>query len=161
MKEFDKTLIQDIMIQHEERKVWQDNDTNEYLDNFILEEYTELKEALNLSFLGESAFALASELGDVFYLYIKRITSSDEPIPLKVMMAVNDAEEIAEIVGIDHNECARMKLIRNELKYPHLLFDGDIEYEKGRGIAKKQWEMMGGDKTFSYVYEQLIENLES
>jgi len=141
-----------VINQNNARETWKKNDTAERVEQLIIEESNELREAVDLAMIGASAFIVASELGDVFYLLIKRAFLSDEPIPTPVQNAVDYAREIAELTEIDLNKAVLMKVLRNDMKYPASLSDGITPYKDSQNISKEQWREMGGDYKFSEMY---------
>jgi NTP pyrophosphatase (non-canonical NTP hydrolase) len=141
-----------VINQNNARETWKRNDTPQRVEQLIVEESEELKQAVELAMIGASAFELASELGDVFYLLIKRTFLSDEPIPLSVQMAINYAKKIAKLTEIDLNKAVLMKVLRNDMKYPASLSDGKIPYKESQDISKEQWRAIGGDYKFSEMY---------
>jgi len=158
--EFLKPKLQrEILFQNEQRFSWRVNDTHDNLERFILEETAELEKAVELAMLGASAFEVASELGDVFYLFVKILFVSNEPVSQEVQDAFNYAQEIAELGGFDPNQCALMKIVRNDMKYLHSFANNGYSYEKSRDLSKEQWKMMGGDNRFSEMYLELAENM--
>lgn len=152
-------LQREVLFQNEQRFSWRQNDSPENLERLLLEETAELREAVEFAMIGACAFEVASELGDVFYLFTKRLFSSNEPVPQAVLDAVAYASEIAELGGFDPNECVHMKIVRNDMKYLHGFANNGYSYEKSRDLSKKQWTLMGGDKKFSEMYLELAEEL--
>jgi len=154
-------LQHEIMLQNDSRFAWKQHDDPGNLDAFILQETEELREAVDLALIGAGAFELASELGDVFYLFIKRIFSSETQPDPRVIEAMLYAIEIADTAGIDINQAVAMKIMRNDMKYLHGFTNNGYTYEKSRDLSKRQWTLMGGDTAFSEMYMELAEDLTS
>jgi len=152
-------LQREVLFQNESRHSWRQHDTPENLEEFILQETEELREAVDLAMIGAGAFEVASELGDVFYLFIKRVFSSNEPVPPAILAAVQYAEEIADLAGIDPNDAVLMKIIRNDMKYLHSFANNGYTYERSRNLSKRQWTAMGGDENFSEMYMEMADDL--
>ncbi len=148
-----------IHIQNEHRGTWKEHDTAENLDQAILQETEELREAVEYALIGASAFLVASELGDVFYLYLRRLMISEAEIATNILEALRFAEDIAQNAGLSIEDCIRMKILRNDMKYLHGLTHNGWSYAEGKKRSKKQWEHMGGDQQFSKMYEELAEEL--
>lgn len=153
------TLQREVLQQNEARFSWRQNDTPQNLEAFILEETEELREAVELAMIGASAFEVASELGDVFYLFVKRIFASTDPVSQEVLDAMAYASEVAELAGIDINHAVGMKVMRNDMKYLHSFANNGYTYAQSRDLSKKQWKLMGGDSAFSEMYLEMGEDL--
>lgn len=148
-----------VIEQNRVRRTWVEHDTPQAIDRMILEERQELDEAVEEAMIGGSAFAVASEVGDVFYLYAKRV-SQNTPIPEEVIEAVRSTAEIADRAGIDIESATMMKILRNDMKYLHSLTSNGYDYEQARQLCKKNWQENGGDSSFSHAYIQIAFNVE-
>lgn len=150
--------VREIVIQQNEaRKEWVKNDTPENLDRMIAEEWQEAEEALDYSYLGASAFLLASELGDVFYLFIKRV-EYDEPITEEVATIIQNASRLAEDAEIDLTTAVLMKCLRNDQKHTHMMANNGYSHEQARSFNRELWSHIG-DAHWSHAYLALSDKL--
>lgn len=116
--------------QNENRRLWSENDTPENVAAYITEEAQELEEAIQEAMITGDVFSVASELGDLFYL----------------------VEKLGQMLGIDPEQAAHMKVIRNSLKYPDHIMSNGRSYPEAVRTSKEVWSAMGGDSAFSHVY---------
>lgn len=144
--------------QNESRKNWLEHDNASTLDAFILEEGREMREEVPKAELGDDPFGLASEIGDVIYLWTKR-KKFKEPVPVDVMETVLDAFELCRQTGLEPDDCVKMKTFRNDLKYPQVISNNGYGYEQGRTLSKDMYQLMGGDTVFYYMYMMMGEQL--
>lgn len=152
--------LESLRVQTESRAHWVEHDTVEAIDAMILHEgITELDEAVELCQIGASAFILASEIGDVFYLLAKRQMLTSDQLPENVQSVVNHALQVADDAGIDINSAVVCKIVRNDIKYLHNFTNNGYGYDGGVSLSKQQYRMMGGDEVFSEMYLQLADNL--
>lgn len=143
-----------VIEQNQSRKHWREGDTPQIIDNMLLEEQAEMLEAVELAQIGESASALASELGDMGYLFVKRF-QFEEPPSLEVMGAYYRTLEIADLAGIDLGEAVLMKCLRNDMKYMHMVSNNGYIPAEARRFSKDFWRELGGDSAFSHAYLML------
>lgn len=115
--------------QHEARKLWKD-ETPSLISSMILQEAQELEESTKT---GEK-IDIASEIGDVLFLTFR----------------------LCQTTGINPEDALYMKIIRNSLKYPDAVMQGDIPREKAMEIMKYAWSQWGGDKKFYEFYESTL-----
>ncbi|MFA5768377.1 MAG: hypothetical protein WC871_02415 [Bacteroidales bacterium] len=146
---------QAVLIQTSDRRRWIEHDTIENIDEMIRHEgLEELPEAVELCLIGESAFALASEIGDVFYLATKRASINPEFSP-EIIQILEYTQDIADTAGIDIDSAVKAKVFRNDVKYLHHLSNNGYDYHEGRELSRRQYELWGGDVAFSNIYLQL------
>ena len=119
-------LMHRVVQQTEKKTLWQEHDGPVEVAGFIVTEAEELQEANNND--GES-FEIASEVGDVLYLALK----------------------LCADLGIKPEDAVRMKILRNDLKYPTDL-NSEGDYEEQRAKSQRLWSSMGGDAAFSHAY---------
>lgn len=158
MHELSPYVAEKVLFQNEIRSEWSKNDTAEKLDNFIFEEHRELQDAIQKAYIGDGAFEVASEIGDIFYLYTRRSQLPD-PISEKVDTTIAYAEYIAELSGIDIGEAVMMKVLRNDMKYGQAISNNGYGYEQSVKLSKEIWKAMGGDAKFSEAYLEIADNL--
>lgn len=115
--------------QHEARQVWKD-ETPSQITGMLHDEVKELVEAEKS---GER-MEIASEVGDVLFLTFR----------------------LCQKTGINPADALYMKIIRNSIKYPDAVMQGDIPREKAIEILKYAWKEWGGDKKFYDFYEKMI-----
>lgn len=115
--------------QHEARQVWKD-ETASQITGMLHDEVKELVEAEKT---GEK-LEISSEIGDVLFLTFR----------------------LCQKTGINPADALYMKIIRNSLKYPDSIMQGDIPREKAIEILKYAWKEWGGDKKFYDFYESQI-----
>ena len=145
-----------VLTQTEARARWVEYDTLDRLDAMLLHEGThELEEAVELCMLGASAFVLASEIGDVFYLAIKRASLSPDFTP-EILVVMQRATELAELTGIDIDAAVRTKIFRNDLKYLHHFSNNQYSYAEGIDLSRQQYQLNGGDVAFSELYLYMV-----
>lgn len=130
--------------------------------NSLLNEGVELAEAVGECEIGQSAFAVVSEVGDVYYLYIKykemaRIAGQE--IPPEAVQVMEYAEDVCNRTGINVDDAIKMKILRNGWKYQDYLMNNGYGYEEAVGISKELWKQMGGDAQFSQMYEEIADLL--
>lgn len=116
--------------QNENRRLWSENDTPENVAAYITEEAQELEEAIQEAMITGDVFSVASELGDLFYL----------------------VEKLGQMLGIDPEQAAHIKVIRNSLKYPDHIMSNGLSYPEAVRTSKEVWSSFGGDSAFSHVY---------
>lgn len=124
---FMSNLSKEVRQQNKNRKRWQESDSPYTTAQQLVEESTELVKAIDQFDVTKNAeYAVISEIGDIFYLLLK----------------------ISRDLGINLEEAARLKLIRNSLKYPdHLLSNGN-GLDEAKAQARDLWESLGGDNAF-------------
>jgi len=157
-KEMNEKLVKLVLEQTGNRRNWQEYDTPEQLSTFILEETQELGEAITKAEIGDGAFEVASEIGDILYLYIK-LDETKTKIPDEVEACFEYALSIAELTGINPDDALNMKIIRNDMKYLNTLCNNGFGYAEAVSISKQQWKLMGGDSRFSEMYMELGDSL--
>lgn len=142
--------------QNESRALWVHHDVFDNLLILIENEKLELIEEVELSMIGGSATALASEIGDVMFLYSKLLSICDESeIPEETKEAVRFCCDIADQAGIDINQAVMMKVVRNDIKYLHSFANNGYDYMTCIQFSKLQYKLMGGDYNFSRMYEEI------
>jgi NTP pyrophosphatase (non-canonical NTP hydrolase) len=115
--------------QHEARQVWKE-ETPEIITGMIKDEVIELDESIKT---GEK-IEVASEIGDVLFLTFR----------------------LCQKMGINPADALYMKVVRNSLKYPDAVMQGDIPRDKAIEILKYAWKEWGGDKKFYNFYESTV-----
>lgn len=115
--------------QHEARKVWKD-ETPRLITSMIKQETEELVEAVDIG----TKTDVASEIGDILFLTFR----------------------LCQTVDINPEDALYMKIIRNSMKYPDAVMQGDIPREKAMEILKYAWKEWGGDKKFYEFYESTL-----
>lgn len=150
MKEVCPEVAQQVIDQNEIRQKWMENDTPEKVEHFFREEYEEWRQAREQAMIGDSAFEYASEVGDMAYLYIKRMNMGEVPDWMEATMNFVAGEAVE--LGFDLNDCIEMKIMRNDLKYPATQFNNGKTYGEARAWCKEMWNHMGGDANFSEAY---------
>lgn len=158
MIEISQYMTDMVMLQNEQRRSWDNHDTPENLSAFILEEAQELDEAIEKAMIGDSAFEVASEIGDIFYLWVKRAQFKEE-VEDEVIAAVEYAGEIAQMTGLIPEQCVQMKVWRNDMKYLNNVANNGYTYGKGVSLSKEQWRHMGGDSQFSEMWLQMADQI--
>jgi hypothetical protein len=144
-----------VINQTESRHTWKEYDTTERIEAMIHAEFQELQEALELASIGGGLFEVASELGDILYLAIK-LEHDRGRFGRRTTSMIAEALTIADMIGLDINQCVETKAIRNGSKYPHHFSDNGYSYYEGIELSKKMWELMGGDFAFSHAYLELV-----
>jgi len=158
MKELDPNLTQAVIAQNKNRTSWQEHDTAQNVASFLIDESQELDQAVEEAMIGGSAFCVASEVGDVIYLYTK-LVSLCEKEPTVYRAYYEYALYICELCGIDPNDALKLKLLRNSYKYPDYLHNNGLSWQEATQTSKDVWKQLGGDSVFSQMYEQLSEQL--
>lgn len=153
------SVIHSITKQHEHRASWLKTDTAAGIDAMILEEgNTELDEAIELCEIGAPPECVISELGDVIFLTIRRLTQyPNEPLPEAVSATIQRAFDLCDQLGVNPNHAALMKLLRNDLKYPHSISNNGFNQAEGVQLSKAIYSAMTGGKgdyMFYAVWEQ-------
>jgi NTP pyrophosphatase (non-canonical NTP hydrolase) len=141
-----------VLYQTDTRPNWKAYDTPQIIQAMIVAEGEELNKAIQEAMIGQSAFDLAAEIGDVFYLYTKYVSLTDKPLGVKATRCVLTAFKTAEIVGIDLDEAVQLKVCRNSLKYPNCFSTEAYDYREGIRMSRELWLGMGSDYTFSHAY---------
>lgn len=145
-----------VIHQNEKRHVWREHDTEPKIADYIRDENVELLAAIEID---DPAFAVASELGDIEYLCIKYEHSFGE-LPDDLRYIRHWAWQTAALTDLDMGECVRMKVVRNDLKYPESIVN-NYPYDEGRAISKRLWQQAGGDVAFSNWYLEVFGGDES
>ena len=130
-------MMHRVVAQTEQRQLWKENDTPESLVDMIAEETEELRVAIQESMLTGDVFNVASEIGDVLYLALK----------------------FCNAVGLVPEDVVKLKILRNDLKYPNDM-NSHGDYETQRRKSKDLWTAMGGDSTFSHAYLEMFADME-
>lgn len=148
--------------QNEARRLWREHDTLEQIHLNLLNEGIELADAVGECEIGQSAFAVVSEIGDVYYLYIKykelaRVAGSE--IAPEIAQVMEYAEDVCNRTGIDPEKAIKLKLWRNSFKYNDYATNNGYSYDQGTRLCKDFWDQMGGDQAFSRAYEIYGEEL--
>lgn len=151
-----------VIAQNEPRQEWKTTETPDEIERRILLETAEMEAAVNECILGADPYALASEIGDVFYLAIKLEEKlGRKKFPHEVEDCLLRALEIAELGGLDVNQCVMYKLVRNDYKYPLVPASEAVQYERPNELSKKMYVSMGGEENFNNAYmlhgEELFE----
>lgn len=147
-----------VLLQHEHRRNWQENDNVVVVDEMLFHELQELDEAVTKAYIGDGAFEVASEIGDLGYLYVRR-SQFEKPITEEISIALEYAHYVCTTTGIDMNEAIMMKCIRNDQKYLHTFNNNGYDYDKAIQLSKEHWKRMGGDSAFSEAYMMIGEEL--
>lgn len=153
-RKVDDQICRSVIAQNKPRQEWTTTETPEELQRRICVEMEELEEAVDhCSFLGADPYALASEIGDVFYLAIKlEAKMGRKPLPQKTGACLLRAVEIAELCGLSINDCVTYKLWRNDYKYPLVPATEAVSYDRPNEISKKMYKDMGGEEAFNFAY---------
>lgn len=150
---FSDKIISSLRHQDEVRTYWRDGYSPEGIDFCIIEETQELIEAIEIAKIGGSIFEVASEIGDISNFGIKRTLKFPEvPIPDLVQAALDWNVYVAQSMGIDLNESAWMKIVRNEEKYPSLFLSNGVSGSEMMKRLKQAYKDKGGDVAFSHWY---------
>lgn len=115
--------------QHEARQIWHD-ETPSQITGMLHDEVKELEEAEKT----EDRTEIAGEIGDVLFLTFR----------------------LCQKTGINPADALYMKIVRNSMKYPDAILQGDVPREKAIEILKYAWKEWGGDKKFYEFYESQI-----
>ena len=113
-------ILKQVRKQNEARKLWREHDSLPSLGEAIFEEGLELAEAVGLAEIGGGAFEVASEVGDVLYLYAKYThyaKIANVAIPDVVAQTVEYAMDVCNRTGINVDDVIKLKLFRNSFKY--------------------------------------------
>jgi NTP pyrophosphatase (non-canonical NTP hydrolase) len=143
-----------VLAQYEARKDWSNNTNLRELEGLIIEEALELSQASAECEVGQSAFALASEIGDVLIYYIQYNQTArhqKQRIPDHVCGAMEYALDVCNRTGIDPNDAITMKLVRNSVKYGDYI--SNLGSPLDANLSKQLYKAMGGDARFSRWYE--------
>jgi hypothetical protein len=143
-----------VLFQNEHHGRINDHDTPKIVEQLFLEEYKELLEAIELCKLGAPPLLVMNEIGDVGYLYIK-VCSFGENIMIEGIMAM--VFEFCKKFEIDINACIRMKVLRNDVKYPLTLTNEAKNYDACIKKSKEQYELLGGDRLFYFMFMMIEE----
>lgn len=154
--EFDPHTEEMVLLQHDQRKNWLENDTEEVVASMILDELQELDEAVVKAQIGDGPFEVVSEIGDIGYLFI-RYKSMNGEMNEQLSQALEYCHYICEATGIVWDQAIMMKIWRNSLKYPTFLSNNGYTYAKSVQISKEQWRLLGGDQAFYIMYEEVID----
>ena len=119
-----ETLKQKVVEQNQNRPGWE-NDNAMRIVTLLLDEANELLDAIQESMITGDPWPVASEMADVFDFLLL----------------------LSEQTGIELGPALEMKLMRNSIKYPDYVVNGD-----GAKPCKELWSGFGGDITFSKVY---------
>ena len=147
-----------VIEQNENRKHWQENDTDESLEQMMRDEFQEYLEALEKCQLGDDPFSFVSEAGDMGYLYVKR-RRSGTPLPIDVVDMMIQVERDLASVGMTMEECITFKNWRNDYKYVSMATNNGYQPDQARSIIKEFWSHLGGDLVFYYAYMMMAEKL--
>lgn len=154
-----KHTEEEVISQNRRRKHWTENDTPETVRGQILEEHQEMREALDLIYLGDSATNLLAEASDVLYLDVKYRDIGGEQCD-EVDQAVLEALEFCHVADVDPNVVVQFKLWRNAMKYDDYVQNNGFNPKEARQINKKSWILMGGDIAFSHAYLEIFGGVE-
>lgn len=151
-----------ILKQHEHRPSWIKHDTPQVIDDLIREEGgTELQEAIELCMIGAPPEYLISELADTLYLAVRRNAAfPEEPVPDDVAQIVQNAVDLCSDLGVDPSLAVMMKVLRNDLKYPHSISNNGLSYAEGAQLSKTLYLAMTngqGDYSFYLAWETVAD----
>lgn len=118
-------------------------------------EVKELAEAIDECQIGQSAFALASEIGDILFL-IERYEIRFAGLTPQLLDYRQQVFNLCQQVGIDPDEAVMMKVQRNSMKYPDDRLNFGDHYDDEVVNAKLIWEMIGGDAVWSQAYLDIL-----
>lgn len=122
--------IQGVHSLQENRKSWSEADDAQSVVKMLQDEAQELADAVQESMITGDVFSVASELGDVLFL----------------------AMRLCDELGFDPADLIDLKVKRNSMKYNDALLNNGYSREKSTHLAKKSWQMMGGDMLWSHAY---------
>jgi NTP pyrophosphatase (non-canonical NTP hydrolase) len=158
--EISPEIRRSVIKQNNERELWSLFDTEENVGDYFFEEAIELNEAIEKE---KPPIEVASEVGDIFYLGIKygQYTGREYiEFPDKMKAVLEYASYVCHSEGIDPNDCLKMKILRNELKYPaFILNNSGRSYEEAVSLCRRMWESQGGDEAFYKWYVEFAEEL--
>lgn len=119
--------LQHIIAEKQKTKpVMEDHNDPEATVQMIVEESEELRAAMLEVMVTNEVWTIASEIADVLYLSLY----------------------LCEICGLDATELVKLKMERNDQKYPaEALQEGD--YTTITAKLKEDWAAKGGDKAWS------------
>ena len=123
--------------QTEKKELWVENDAPDLVAEMIVEEAQELVTAVQEALLSGDVFSVASEIGDVLYLALK----------------------FCHQLGLVPEDTVKLKLLRNDMKYPSDL-NSNGDYAEQRRQSKDMWTAMGGDESFSHAYLEMFADME-
>lgn len=147
---FPQTVVNQIMRQNKQNKVWRENDTPEVVSRHLEEEYRELFYEIDTH--PDIAFLVAGEIGDILYLAIK-LEDLAGGLNRWQWEMVNDALEICELTGLEPVHCVLMKVMRNDLKYVAVIQNNGFNFQEARTLSKTMWKNgFGGDEWFSSLW---------
>ncbi len=124
-----REMMERVHQQTEKKTDWVENNSPEGIAKMIVAEAHELEEAVGMAEIGDSAFEVVSEIGDILYLVLRFCHS----------------------MGILPEDAVQMKILRNDLKYPDDL-NSQGNYGEDRMLSVAFWKAMGGDYQFSQAY---------
>jgi hypothetical protein len=144
-----------IYAQCEHRRLWSHQDDKWHLTDLIEMEVKELAEAIDECQIGQSAFALASEIGDILFL-IERYEIRFAGLTPQLLDYRQQVFNLCQQVGIDPDEAVMMKVQRNSMKYPDDRLNFGDHYDDEVVNAKLIWKMIGGDAVWSQAYLDIL-----
>lgn len=152
------SVIHSVTKQHEHRASWLRTDTAAVIDAMIIQEgEVELEEAIEQCMIGAPPEFLISEIGDTLFLTIRRLTQfPNDPLSDRAEAAISRALGLCDELGINPNHTVLMKLLRNDLKYPHSISNNGFNQQEGIALSKAIYSAMTGgqgDYTFYAVWE--------
>lgn len=153
MREIPKYFKEQVIFQNESRRTWTEEDSEPVIRGYILDEFAELVEAVELD---KPAIEVASEIGDIYYLVIRYLNFTElhgyEDLPKELQEAVDYARDICVLTGLVPWHCLQQKILRNDMKYLHLFANNGFSYQQARNFSKEFWTAQGGDSEFSQLY---------
>lgn len=158
---FNSKLTAAVLEQNENRRSWKQHDTFHAIRKMFWEEYAEYREAKELCMLGADPYELASEAGDLGYLYIKLMDVTGGSVDADIEQLVQQVHDECTELGIDMMQAVWFKVWRNEIKYVQAISNNGFGYEEGVALSKQQYKLIGGDKMYYYVYMMLTEDIEN
>lgn len=148
----------EVLRQNEERKLWREGDTDEFIERYFFQEYAELLEAIEHDL--NIAYLVASEIGDILFLGIKyEVLVGEGNLKPEMRVCINHALEICALTGLDPVDCLVMKTIRNELKYFAPLVNNGFGKKEATALCKRSFKFMMGEEHFSQWYLEFGETL--
>lgn len=150
--------VKAILKQQEHRASWEAADSPEHLDELIVAEAEiELEEAVELCMLGAPPEFLISEIGDGIYLSVRRENKyPDVPMSDRATRALERVFSLCDELGLNPNYMAMMKVLRNDIKYPHSISNNGFSYSEGMAFSKQLYSALTGGQG-DYLFYALWE----
>lgn len=156
---FDSRLTTSVIGQNEHRKSWKNHDTLHSLRAMFWEEYQEYRHAKELCMLGADPYELASEVGDLGYLYIKLCEVTKDSVDEDIEFVIQSVAEECDHLGLSFAHAVWFKIFRNDIKYSWMISSNGFDHQTAKKLSKEQYALLGGDKTFYYAYMIMADSL--